>query len=188
MATSGQVGPKPEDLYKPEFSIYALSADESKQQFSPNQSQIPSAFLPLQNAIARPGGNSIFAATPTERITHYTLLRKVVCKKGHCPLLIPPQETAIHNPFTGRVPPFLVISPPGCIATGKVSVSCGFISLTMGNSCLPFADSRRRHAQGKGQLFLRHGFGFAQRRYARAYIYLHVIFSLLSYSCPAGYG
>jgi site-specific DNA recombinase len=65
-------------------------------------------------------GNGIFAATPTERITHYTLLRKVVCKKGRCPLLIPPQETAIHYPFTRRVPPFLVISPPGCIATGVV--------------------------------------------------------------------
>ncbi|MCC3382881.1 hypothetical protein D4758_02910 [Enterocloster citroniae] len=59
------------------------------------------------------------------------MLRKVVCKKGRCPLLIPPQETAIRHLLTRRVPPFLVISPPGCIATGKVSVSCGYISLTM---------------------------------------------------------
>ena len=93
--------------------------------------KFPPAFLPLQNAVACPSGNGIFAATPTERITHYTLLRKVVCKKGHCPLLIPPQETAIRYPLTGRVSPFLVISPLSCIATGKVSVSCGFISLTM---------------------------------------------------------
>ena len=98
----------------------------------------PAAFLPLQNVVARPSGNGIFAATPTERITHYTLLRKVVCKKGRCPLLIPPQETAVRYHLTERVPPFLVISPPGFIVTGKVSMSCGFISLTMGNSSFPF--------------------------------------------------
>ena len=36
-----------------------------------------------------PGGNGIFTATPTERITHYTLLRKVVCQMG----ALPPLET-----------------------------------------------------------------------------------------------
>ena len=41
------------------------------------------------NALAFPDGNGIFTATPTERITHYTLLRKVVCQMG----ALPPLET-----------------------------------------------------------------------------------------------
>ena len=51
----------------------------------------------------------------TERITHYTLLRKVVCQMGRCPLWKPPQEKAVRYPSTGRIPPFLVIQPSGCI-------------------------------------------------------------------------
>lgn len=38
---------------------------------------------------------------------------------------------------TRRVPLLFVISPLGCIATGRVSVDCGFIPLTMGNPTLP---------------------------------------------------
>ena len=53
--------------------------------------------------------------TPAERITHYTLLRKVVCQMGRCPLWKPPQEKAVRYPSTGLIPPFLVIQPSGCI-------------------------------------------------------------------------
>ena len=38
-------------------------------------------FPAASNALALPGGNLIFAATPTERITHYTLQAKS-CDKG----------------------------------------------------------------------------------------------------------
>ena len=38
-------------------------------------------FPAASNVLARPGGNLIFAATPTERITHYTLQAKS-CAKG----------------------------------------------------------------------------------------------------------
>ena len=38
-------------------------------------------FPAVSNALALPGGNRIFAATPTERITHYTLQAKS-CAKG----------------------------------------------------------------------------------------------------------
>ena len=38
-------------------------------------------FPAASNALALPGGNRIFAATPTERITHYTLQAKS-CAKG----------------------------------------------------------------------------------------------------------
>ena len=42
-------------------------------------------FPAASNALALPGGNRIFAATPTERITHYTLQAKS-CAKGQAPL------------------------------------------------------------------------------------------------------
>jgi len=38
-------------------------------------------FPAASNALALPGGNGIFTATPTERITHYTLQAKS-CAKG----------------------------------------------------------------------------------------------------------
>ena len=34
---------------------------------------------------------------------------------GRCPLWKPPQEKAVRYPSTGRIPPFLVIQPSGCI-------------------------------------------------------------------------
>ena len=40
-------------------------------------------FPAVANVLALPGGNGIFTATPTERITHYTLQAKS-CAKG-CP-------------------------------------------------------------------------------------------------------
>ena len=35
---------------------------------------------------------------------------------GRCPLWNPPQEKAVRYPSTGRIPPFLVIQPSGCIS------------------------------------------------------------------------
>ena len=34
---------------------------------------------------------------------------------GFAPLWKPPQEKAVRYPSTGRIPPFLVIQPSGCI-------------------------------------------------------------------------
>ena len=51
--------------------------------------QAQPCFPAASNALALPGGNGIFTATPAERITHYTLLRKVVCQMG----ALPPLET-----------------------------------------------------------------------------------------------
>ena len=67
-------------------------------------------FPAASNALALPGGNGIFRATPTERITHYTLLRKVVCQMGRCPLWKPPQQTGAMHP-AGSIAPFVVSSP-----------------------------------------------------------------------------
>ena len=49
-------------------------------------------FPAASNALALPGGNLIFAATPTERITHYTLQAKS-CAKGQAPLETPDNKT-----------------------------------------------------------------------------------------------
>ena len=49
-------------------------------------------FPAVSNALALPGGNGIFAATPTERITHYTLQAKS-CAKGQAPLETPDNKT-----------------------------------------------------------------------------------------------
>ena len=46
-----------------------------------HDTQSQPCFPAASNALARPGGNLIFAATPTERITHYTLRAKS-CAKG----------------------------------------------------------------------------------------------------------
>ena len=69
--------------------IYALSADETSPALAAPRHAITALFSCRKNALALPGGNGIFTATPTERITHYTLLRKVVCQMG----ALPPLET-----------------------------------------------------------------------------------------------
>ena len=93
-----------------EAFIYALSAAETSPLFPASQPQTKPCFPAASNALALPGGNGIFTATPTERITHYTLLRKVVCQMGRCPLWIPPQQTGA-MPLAGSIAPFVVSSP-----------------------------------------------------------------------------
>ena len=90
--------------------IYALSAAETSPSFPACQPQTKPCFPAASNALALPGGNGIFTATPTERITHYTLLRKVVCQMGRCPLWKPPQQTGAMHP-AGSIAPVVVSSP-----------------------------------------------------------------------------
>ena len=59
-------------------------------------------FPAVSNALALPGGNGIFAATPTERITHYTLQARL-CAKGR------------------RKPPFGNPRFCRCVATDRIS-------------------------------------------------------------------
>ena len=54
--------------------------------------QSQSCFPAVSNALALSVGNRIFAATPTERITHYTLQAKS-CAKGQAPLETPDNKT-----------------------------------------------------------------------------------------------
>ena len=70
-------------------------------------------FPAVSNALALPGGNPIFAATPTERITHYTLQAKS-CAKGQAPLETPDNKTGwISRTFSvlDTQPLFVVSSP-----------------------------------------------------------------------------
>lgn len=61
--------------------IYALSADETSPALAAPRHAITALFSCRKNALALSGGNGIFTATPTERITHYTLQAKS-CAKG----------------------------------------------------------------------------------------------------------
>ncbi len=72
--------------------IYALSADETSPALAAPRHAITALFSCRKNALALPGGNRIFAATPTERITHYTLRAKS-CAKGKAPLETPDNKT-----------------------------------------------------------------------------------------------
>lgn len=90
--------------------IYALSATETSPLFPASQPQAKPCFPAVSNALALSSGNDISTATPTERITYYTLLGKVVCQMGRCPLWIPPQQTGA-MPLAGSIAPFVVSSP-----------------------------------------------------------------------------
>ena len=75
--------------------------------------QAQPCFPAASNALALPGGNGIFTATPTERITHYTLLRKVVCQMGALPPLeTPTRKGDMLPPPRGAYRLFLLSSPP----------------------------------------------------------------------------
>ena len=109
LSTSQSVGRRTGRSYTP----CLLSKTDLRLRLHATQAQ--HCFPAASNALALPGGNGIFTATPTERITHYTLLRKVVCQMGALPPLETPTKKAVRYPSTGRIPPFLVIQPSGCI-------------------------------------------------------------------------
>jgi len=71
--------------------------------------QITARFPAASNALALHGGMVFEAATLAERITHYTLLRKVVCQ-GASPLGNPNNKWR-YAPGEGSIPPFVVSSP-----------------------------------------------------------------------------
>ena len=76
--------------------------------------KIQPVFLPEQTGRKKHRTPFPPSATPAG-ITHYTLQAKSCAKWGLCPLWKPPQEKAVRYPSTGRIPPFLVIQPSGCI-------------------------------------------------------------------------
>ena len=76
--------------------------------------KIQPVFLPEQTGRKKHRTPFPPSATPAG-ITHYTLQAKSCAKWERCPLWKPPHEKAVRYPSTGRIPPFLVIQPSGCI-------------------------------------------------------------------------
>ena len=86
--------------------------------------------LAASNALALPGGNGIFTATPTERITHYTLLRKVVCQMGALPPLETPTRKGGTLPLHGAHTAFSCYPALRLYWLSKSQRGIGVVSLT----------------------------------------------------------
>ena len=82
-------------------------------------SQSQPCFPAASNALALPGGNGIFTATPTERITHCTLRCKVVCQ-GASPFGNPGQQNRLN---TSRFP-VLDVQPLFCCQQSVSRSAC----------------------------------------------------------------
>ena len=100
--------------------------------------QAQPCFPAASNALALPGGNGIFTATPTERITHYTLLRKVVCQMGALPPLETPTRKGGTLPLHGAHTAFSCYPALRLYRLSKSPRGIDVVSLTLGNSLLPF--------------------------------------------------
>ena len=125
--------------------------------------QAQPCFPAASNALALPGGNGIFTATPTERITHYTLLRKVVCQMGALPPLETPTRKGGTLPLHGAHTAFSCYPALRLYRLSKSPRGIDVVSLTLGNSVFPLAHGLRAHVEGFCKLLLRHAFGEAQR-------------------------
>ena len=116
--------------------------------------QAQPCFPAASNALALPGGNGIFTATPTERITHYTLLRKVVCQMGALPPLETPTRKGGTLPLHGAHTAFSCYPALRLYRLSKSPRGIDVVSLTLGNSALPLAHRLGGHVEGLGELLL----------------------------------
>ena len=96
--------------------------------------QAQPCFPAASNALALPGGNGIFTATPAERITHYTLLRKVVCQMGALPPLETPTRKGGTLPLHGARTAFSCYPALRLYRLSKSPRGIDVVSLTLGNS------------------------------------------------------
>ena len=118
--------------------------------------QAQPCFPAASNALALPGGNGIFTATPAERITHYTLLRKVVCQMGALPPLETPTRKGDMLPLHGAHTAFSCYPALRLYRLSKSPRGIDVVSLTLGNSSLPAADRLVGNLQALSQLLLGH--------------------------------
>ena len=117
--------------------------------------QAQPCFPAASNALALPGGNGIFTATPAERITHYTLLRKVVCQMGALPPLETPTRKGGTLPLHGAHTAFSCYPALRLYRLSKSPRGIDVVSLTLGNSAFPFGHRLTGNVEFKSQLFLR---------------------------------
>ena len=97
--------------------------------------------LAASNALALPGGNGIFTTTPTERITHYTLLRKVVCQMGALPPLETPTRKGGTLSLHGAHTAFSCYPALRLYRLSKSQRGIGAAFLALGSSFLPLVYS-----------------------------------------------
>ena len=112
-------------------------------------------FPAASNALALPGSNGIFTATPTERITHYTLQAKSCANGGNPPLETPTRKggmLSLHGAHTA----FSCYPALRLYRLSKSLRGFGVVSLTLGNSSLPAADRLVGNLQALSQLLLGH--------------------------------
>ena len=117
--------------------------------------QAQPCFPAASNALALPGGNGIFTATPTERITHYTLLRKVVCQMGALPPLETPTRKGGTLPLHGAHTAFSCYPALRLYRLSKSQRGIGVVSLSKRT---PHFSSRHRlscYSYHFSKLFLR---------------------------------
>ena len=124
--------------------------------------QAQPCFPAASNALALPGGNGIFTATPTERITHYTLLRKVVCQMGALPPLETPTRKGDMLPLHGAHTAFSCYPALRLYRLSKSQRGIDVVSLTLGNSGFPLAHSLVRDKELFRQRLLGHAIFLAQ--------------------------
>ena len=110
--------------------IYALSADETDLRLRLHATQAQPCFPAASNALALPGGNGIFTATPTKRITHYTLLHKVVCQMGALPPLETPTRKGGTLPLHGAHTAFSCYPALRLYRLSKSQRGIGVVSLS----------------------------------------------------------
>ena len=113
--TSGHFVHKSERRTRDGAFIYAQSAVETRPVLTALRHASTALFSCRSKCPCPPGGNGIFTATPTERITHYTLLRKVVCQMGALPPLETPTRKGGTLPLHGAHTAFSCYPALRCI-------------------------------------------------------------------------
>ena len=96
--------------------IYALSADENRPALAAPRHTSTALFSCRFKCPCPPRRQRHFHgnADRAYNTLHFASQSRVP-NGGRCPLWKPPQEKAVRYPSTGRIPPFLVIQPSGCI-------------------------------------------------------------------------
>ncbi len=114
--TSGHFVHKSERRTKNGAFIYALSAVENRPALAAPRHTSTALFSCRFKCPCPPRRQRHFHgnADRAYNTLHFASQSRVP-NGGRCPLWKPPQEKAVRYPSTGRIPPFLVIQPSGCI-------------------------------------------------------------------------
>ena len=137
--------------------------------------QAQPCFPAASNALALPGGNGIFTATPTERITHYTLLRKVVCQMGALPPLETPTRKGGTLPLHGAHTAFSCYPALRLYRLSKSQRGIDVVSLTLGNSRFPLWNRLSRNINYLRNVFKRAPTSYSQGFEIFTEIYIHLM-------------